>query len=75
MDLWLWVYYTLALPWEKLYVVYFASSYMKNFVVFPAQPIFPVIFIYCIAFGSVSNICWLIKSIAIILRFFLSKGN
>ena len=45
----------------------FASSIMKTIVVFPATSRFPVRLICCIAFGSASSACCLLKSIAIIL--------
>ena len=38
---------------------------MKNIVVFPSGTRFPVKLIGCIAFGSASNACFLLKSIAI----------
>ena len=46
-------------------MVTFASSIMKNIVVYSGQSRFPVKLICCIAFGSTSNACCLLKSIAI----------
>ena len=50
-------------------MVFFASSVMKNIVVFAIgyRARFPIKLICCIAFGSASSACCLLKSIAIIL--------
>ena len=58
---------TFTVPCEKSKMVSFASSIMKNIVAPAAQSRFPVKLICCIAFGSASSACCLLKSIAIIL--------
>ena len=50
---------------EKPKTISFASSIMKNIVAPLSQPRFPVKLICCIAFGSASNACCLLKSIAV----------
>ena len=52
---------------EKSKMVSFASSIMKNIIVFPTWSRFPVKRICCVAFGSASSICCVLKSIAMIL--------
>ena len=49
-------------------MVSFDSSIMKKIVLFSARSRFPVRLICCAAFGSASNACYLLKSIAIILK-------
>ena len=63
-------YNTCTVSYEKSKMVSFASSIMKDIVVFPAQSRFvnPVKLICCIAFGSASSAYYLLKSIAIILK-------
>ena len=63
------VHNTSTVPSEKSKLVSFASSILKNIVVFafPSQARFPVKLIYWTAFGSTSSACCLLKSIAIIL--------
>ena len=46
---------------------HFASSVMKNIVLFPGRSRFPVKLICCIVFGSALSACCLLKSIVIIL--------
>ena len=58
---------TLIIPCQKSKIVSFTSSIMKNIVLFPAWSKFPVKAICCIAFGSASSACYLLKPIAIIL--------
>ena len=48
-------------------MVSFARSIMNNIIVSPPGSRFAVKLIYCIAFGSASNDCCLLKSIEIIL--------
>ena len=57
----------LAVACEKSKMVSFASSIMKNIIVFPSQSRFAVKLIYCIGFGSATSACCLLKSIAITL--------
>ena len=61
------IHNTFTVPCEKSKMVSFASSIMKNIVAPAAQSRFPVKLICCIAFGSASSACCLLKSIAIIL--------
>ena len=61
-------YNTCTVSYEKSKMVSFASSIIKDIVVFPAQSRFPVKLICCIAFGSASSAYCLLKSIAIILK-------
>ena len=63
---------TFTAPCEKSKMVSFASSIMKNIVVFVFLSLskFLVKLICCIAFGSASSACFLLKSIAINLLFF-----
>ena len=58
---------TFTVPCENSKTVSFASSIIKNIVVFPGLSKFAVKFICWIAFGSESKACYLLKSIAIIL--------
>ena len=58
---------TLTVSGEKSKMVSFASSLMRNFVVSPFRRRVPVTLSCCIALGSVSNACCLLKSVAIIL--------
>ena len=57
---------TFTVPCEKSKTVYFASSIMKNIVVFPVLSKFAVKLIYWIALGSGSNACCLLKSTVVI---------
>ena len=52
---------------EKSKTVSFASSIIKYILVCPDRSGFLVKLIYCIAVGSASSTCRLLKSIAIIL--------
>ena len=52
-----------TVPYEKSKTVFFASSIMKNIVVFPALSKFAVKLICWMALGSASNACSLLKSI------------
>ena len=58
----------LTVPCEKSKMVSFSSSKMKTIIVlsftFSPQFRFPVKLIYCIAFGSASISCCVLKSIA-----------
>ena len=56
---------SITVPFEKSKTLSFSSSIMKNIDV--PFFIFPVKLIYCIAFGSASRCCCLLKSIAISL--------
>ena len=56
-----------TVPCEKSKIVYFVSSIMKNIFVFLFRARLHVKLICCIAFGSASRACCLLKSIAIIL--------
>ena len=60
---------SLTVPCEKSKMVSFASSIMKNIVVFPSRSRFVVQLIcyICIAFGPTLSAWYLLKSIAIIL--------
>ena len=62
------IHNTLTDPFEKskTFFFFFASSIMKNILLF-APPRFPVNLICFIDFGSVSSACYLLKSITIIL--------
>lgn len=53
--------------WRKYEIMSFTSSITKNITVFSVWSRFPVELIYCIAFGSASSACYLLKSIAITL--------
>ena len=57
------IYNTLTVPCEKSKMVSFASSIMKNIAAPAVQSRFPVKLICCIAFGSASSACCLLKSI------------
>ena len=57
----------LTAPCEKYKIVCFTSSMMKNIFVFPSQSRLVVELICCIAFGSASSACCLLKFVAIIL--------
>ena len=61
------IHNTFTAPCKKPKMTSFASSIMKNFVAPSAGSTFPVKLICCIAFGSTSNACYLLKSIAIII--------
>ena len=52
----------------------FASSIMKNIVVFPVRSRFPVKLIFSIVLGSGCSACYLLESIAIKLKCYLKKG-
>ena len=52
-------------PCEKSKMVSFVFSMIKNIVAPSSRIRFPVKLIYCIAFGSVSSACRLLKSTAI----------
>ena len=51
---------TLTVPCEKFKIGSFASSIMKNIVVFPFRSRFGVKLICCVAFGSASSVCCLL---------------
>ena len=51
-------------------MVSFASSIMKNMIVSSARSRFPIKLICCIAFGSTSNACCLLESIADLMIIF-----
>ena len=51
------IYKTLTIPCEKSKIVSFASSEMKNIVVFSSQSRFPGKIVYCIAFELASSAC------------------
>ena len=59
------MYNTLTVPCEKSKIVPFASSIMKNIVVFPTRSKFSEKLSCCIAFGSASRAGCLLKSIVI----------
>ena len=61
------IHNTFTAPCEKSKMVSFASSIMKSIVAPSAQSRFPAKLIFCIAFGSASGACYLLKSITIIL--------
>ena len=61
------IHNTFTVSCQKSNMVSFTSSIVKNIIVFPSHSRFTVKYIYCIAFGSVSSTCYLLKSIAIIL--------
>ena len=67
------IYITLTVPREESKMVSFASSIMKNIVVFAFgfRARFLAKLIYCTVFGSASSACCLLKSIAIILKYLL----
>ena len=52
-----------------IFFVSFTFSIMKNIVVFPARSRLPVKLFFCIAFGSVSSACCLLKSTAVHLLY------
>ena len=49
---------------EKSKTVSFASSIMKNIGVYLSHSRFPVKLIWCIAFGSISSFCCLLRYIS-----------
>ena len=57
------------MPCEKSKMISFASSITKNIVGSFRLTRFPVNLICCIAFGSASSSCYILKSIAIINNF------
>ena len=60
---------TSTVPCEKSKIVFFDSSIMKSIAVCPARSSrFAVKLICCIAFASASSACYLLESIAIILK-------
>ena len=59
---------TSTVPCEKSKIVSFDSSIMKSIAVCPARSRFAVKLICCIAFASASSACYLLESIAIILK-------
>ena len=61
------IYNTFTVSCEKSKTVSFASSVMKNIVVFPALSRSAVKLICWFALGSASSACWLLKSIVLIL--------
>ena len=63
------IHNTFAVPSEKSSIISFAFSIMKNINLLVLLLRFLVNFICCIAFGSTSSACCLLKSIAIILFF------
>ena len=65
------IYNTLTIPCEKIKIVSFNSSIMRNIVVFFSQSRFPVKVMCCITFGLEPSACRLLKFIAII--FFTSS--
>ena len=62
------IHNTLTVPYEKSKMVSFAFSTTKNIFAFPFWSRFAVKVICCIAFGSASSACCLLKFIAIILK-------
>ena len=54
-------------PCEKFKIVSFNSSIIKKIDVFSYWSRFPVKIICCVAFGTASRACYLLKSITIIL--------
>ena len=58
---------TFTVPCEKSKTVSFTSSIMKNIAAPSARSRFPLKSIYCVAFGSTSSACCLLKSTVIIL--------
>ena len=62
------IYKSFAVPCEKSKTVSFASSIIKNIVLFPVLSKFAVKLICWIAVGSASRACRLLKSIAIIFK-------
>ena len=65
------MYNTFTVPSEMSKIVSFASSIMKNIVVFSFRSQFPVEEICCNAFGSTSSASRLLKPIAIKFKFSL----
>ena len=63
------VYNTLTAPCKKSTVVVFISTQMKRIAVPPVQSKFVVTLIRCIASGSASSACFLLKYILISLAF------
>ena len=61
------IHNSFTVPCEKSKVVSFASSIMKNIGLFPRRSRFAVKLTLCIASGSASSACCLLKYIAIIL--------
>ena len=55
------------LVYEKSKIVSFAYSMIKKINSLSLPSRFPVKLISCIVFGSATNVCYLLKSIAIIL--------
>ena len=64
-----WNYNALTVSFEKFKKISFASSIMKNIVAF--WSIFQAKLVCCIAFGTVSIFCCLLKSVTINLQHFL----
>ena len=58
---------TLTAPCEKTKMVSFVSSIIKNIAIVPSRSRFAVKLIWCIASGSASSACCLLKPIAISL--------
>ena len=61
------IHNTLTVPYKKSKTVPYASSRMKNIVVFPSRSKFPITLIHGIDLGSASRACCLLKSNAIVL--------
>ena len=55
------------LVYEKSKIVSFAYSMMKKINSLSLSSRFPVKLICCIVFGSAASVCYLLKSIAVIL--------
>ena len=53
--------------YEEYKIVSLAFPIMKKIVLFPSLVRFPVKLICCISLGSVSSVCYLLKSITIML--------
>ena len=66
---------TITVPCKKSTIVSFASSKMKNVVVFLARLKFTVKLICWIALVSASRTCCLLKSVAIIFEFLWNRDN
>ena len=62
------IYKTFTVSCEKSKTVSFASSIIKNIVLFPVLSKFAVKLICWIGVGSASRACCLLKSIAIIFK-------
>ena len=61
------IHNTFTVPCEKSKMVSFAFSIMQNIIASSSRSRFPVKLICCIALGSASSACCLLKSIVTIL--------